>query len=426
MSWRGSLWAGADLLRRAMGKKKATEMAHQRELFVSGAKQQAIDEKISNYIFDLMEKFAGYGFNKSHSAAYALVSYQTTWLKAHYPSQFMAAVLSADMDNTDKVVILIDECRQMQLEVQAPDINLSDFAFKATDSVCVVYGLGAIKGVGQAAIESLITERIENGVYNNLFDLCNRIDLRKLNRRVLEALINAGAFDGLETNRAQMMDLLADAIKAAEQQSSMRETGQDDMFGFEVVEQTLPDNQRVVEAWTDDERLAREKTTLGLYLSGHPIDQYQAELSQFVSSKIVNLELPTQPRESRSFRIAGLIMEQRLRQTARGTNFCYVILDDNSARIEITVFSKVYEQFSDLLVKDTIIVVDGNMGFDDYNGQPRLTVEKIYTVEQARTVFARQLVIDWTKQSVSPEQTDFVNQLSAIITPFRGAAIVPS
>ncbi|MEE9424979.1 MAG: DNA polymerase III subunit alpha [Methylococcales bacterium] len=416
----GFTLGGADLLRRAMGKKKATEMAHQRELFVSGARQQEIDEKISNYIFDLMEKFAGYGFNKSHSAAYALVSYQTTWLKAHYPSQFMAAVLSADMDNTDKVVILIDECRQMQLEVQAPDINQSEFTFKAVSNTSVVYGLGAIKGAGQAAIESLIEERIKNGLFENLFDLCNRVDLKKLNRRVLEALIDAGAFDSLDANRAQVMTTLPIALKAAEQQSSMRSSGQDDMFGFDVVEQPTPQAQNVVAAWTEDERLAREKVTLGLYLSGHPIDQYQSELSQFVSSKITNLELPTQSRESRSFRIAGLIMEQRIRQTKRGANFCNIILDDSSARIEIAVFSKVYEQYSEILVKDTIIIVEGNMGFDDYNGQPRLSVEKIYTVEQARTAFARQLVIDWSKQSVNPERTDFVNQLSAIITPFKG------
>ncbi|MCH9697609.1 MAG: DNA polymerase III subunit alpha, partial [Gammaproteobacteria bacterium] len=416
----GYTLGGADLLRRAMGKKKAQEMAHQRELFVTGAKQQGIEEKISNYIFDLMEKFAGYGFNKSHSAAYALVSYQTAWLKTHYPSEFMAAVLSADMDNTDKIVILIDECRQMQLHVQAPDINHSELTFKAVTKQSILYGLGAIKGVGQAAIESLIEERQQNGVYASLFDLCNRLDSRKFNRRVLEALIDAGAFDSLDCNRAQMMATLEMALKAAEQQGAMRNSGQSDMFGFEEVEQPQPQTQIVVQEWTEDERLNREKSTLGLYLSGHPIDQYQSELNQYISSKINDLELPTQPRESRSFRIAGLIMEQRIRQTKRGAQFCNLILDDNSARIEIAVFSKVYEQYSELLVKDTIIVVEGTMGFDDYSGQSRLNVDKIYTIEQARAAFVKQLVIEWTKQSVNPDQTDFVNQLSAIITPHRG------
>jgi DNA polymerase-3 subunit alpha len=231
--------------------------------------------------------------------------------------------------------------------VQAPDINHSAFAFKAVSDSSVVYGLGAIKGAGQAAIESLIDERLENGVYKNLFDLCNRIDLKKLNRRVLDAMVDAGAFDSLDANRAQMLALLPIAIKAAEQQSSMRNSGQNDMFGFEVVEQPPQATQAVVEIWSDDERLCREKATLGLYLSGHPIDQYQSELNQFVSSKITNLELPTQSRESRPFRIAGLIMEQRLRQTKRGTQFCNLILDDSTARIEIAVFSKVYQQYSE-------------------------------------------------------------------------------
>ncbi len=416
----GFTLGGADLLRRAMGKKKAEEMAHQRELFVTGAKQQGIEEKISNYIFDLMEKFAGYGFNKSHSAAYALVSYQTAWLKTHYPSAFMAAVLSADMDNTDKMVILIDECRQMELQVTAPDINVSEFKFKAVSGKSVLYGLGAIKGVGQAAIESLILERHQNGVFKSLFDLCNRIDLKKLNRRVMEALIDAGAFDSLDVNRAQIFATLETALKAAEQQDSMRSSGQNDMFGFDVVEQPEELTRITVQEWSEDERLAREKATLGLYLSGHPIDQFRSELNQFISNKIASLELPTQPRESRFFRIAGLVMEQRLRQTKRGAQFCNLILDDNSARIEIAVFSKIYEQFSELLVKDAIIVVEGNMTFDDYNGQARLSVEKIYTIEQARSVFAKQLVIEWTKQSVNPAETDFVSQLSAIIAPFRG------
>ncbi|HFD13133.1 MAG TPA: DNA polymerase III subunit alpha, partial [Crenotrichaceae bacterium] len=242
------------------------------------------------------------------------------------------------------------------------------------------------------------------------------------NRRVMEALIDAGTFYSLDCNRAQILATLDVALKAAEQQDSMRSSGQNDMFGFEVVEQPEPKQQQTVQEWSDDERLSREKAALGLYLSGHPIDQYQAELKQFISSKINNLELPTQSRETRFFRIAGLIMELRIRQTKRGANFCNLILDDNTARIEIAVFSKTYEQYSDLLVKDTIIVVEGNMGFDDYNGQPRLNVDKIYTVEQARTALAKQLVIYWTKQSVDPERTDFVDQLSTILAPYRGGS----
>ncbi|MFZ4703956.1 MAG: DNA polymerase III subunit alpha, partial [Candidatus Methylumidiphilus sp.] len=213
----GYTLGGADLLRRAMGKKKPAEMAKQREIFVKGSTERGVEEATATYIFDLMEKFAEYGFNKSHSAAYALVSYQTAWLKAHYPSEFMAAVLSADMDNTDKVVVLIEECREMKLAIAPPNINQSEFRFTVRPGGEIVYGLGAIKGVGENAIDDLIAERSANGHFKDLFDLCKRIDLRKANRRVLEALIHAGALDSFNPNRAQHMADLADALKAAEQ-----------------------------------------------------------------------------------------------------------------------------------------------------------------------------------------------------------------
>ncbi|MCH9698386.1 MAG: DNA polymerase III subunit alpha [Gammaproteobacteria bacterium] len=417
----GYTLGGADLLRRAMGKKKPAEMARQRELFVNGASQKGIDEAIANYIFDLMEKFAGYGFNKSHSAAYALVSYQTAWLKAHYPAAFMAAVLSSDMDNTDKVVILIDECRQLDISVQAPDINRSGHRFNAVSEDCVLYGLGAIKGVGQAAIESLINERQHNGPYASLFDVCNRVDLRKLNRRVLEALIDAGAFDCLEPQRANVLASLEMALQAAEQQESMRDSGQNDMFGFsDVVEQPKQQLMENVLQWTDEERLLREKATLGLYLSGHPIDRCKPELEQIITCQIKNLDLPENSRESRFVRIAGLLLDQRLRQTKRGSQFCSLTLDDNTARTEITLFAKIYEQYAELLVKDTILVIEGNLGMDDYSGQPRLNVEKIYSVEQARSALIKHLVIEWSKRSVKPGQTDFINQLTTIISPYKG------
>ncbi|MEJ2452289.1 MAG: DNA polymerase III subunit alpha, partial [Gammaproteobacteria bacterium] len=228
----GYTLGGADLLRRAMGKKKPEEMAKQRSIFVDGAKANGVEEKTATYIFDLMEKFAGYGFNKSHSAAYALVSYQTLWLKTHYPSAFMAAVLSADMDNTDKVVSLIDECRDMQLTVEPPNINTCEHRFTAKDHQTIVYGLGSIKGVGEAAIDGVINERKQNGTFRDLFDLCQRIDMRKLNRRTLEALIMAGALDVFGQTRATLMASLPAAVQIAEQYSRNRDAGQNDMFGM--------------------------------------------------------------------------------------------------------------------------------------------------------------------------------------------------
>ncbi|MGZ5028955.1 MAG: DNA polymerase III subunit alpha, partial [Methylobacter sp.] len=215
---------GADMLRRAMGKKKPEEMAKERDKFTAGAIENQVDEKIATYVFDLMEKFAGYGFNKSHSAAYALVAYQTAWLKAHYQPEFMAAVMSADMDNTDKVVILIEECRQMKLEILPPTINVSKYKFTVNDAGQIVYGLGALKGVGEAAIEEMLVEREAYGPFSGLYDLCKRVDLRKFNRRVLEALIRAGAFDEFDDNRAGHLAELPTALKVAEQHGKNAQT----------------------------------------------------------------------------------------------------------------------------------------------------------------------------------------------------------
>ncbi len=286
---------GADLLRRAMGKKKPEEMAKQRAVFKAGAEQNGIDPELAMKIFDLVEKFAGYGFNKSHSAAYALVSYQTMWLKAHYPAAFMAAVCSADMDNTDKVVPLIEECRRMGLKVEPPQVNLSQYKFTIADDSTVVYGLGAIKGVGEAAIEAIVSERhTRRAGPTDLFEFCRRIDLKKVNRRVLESLIRAGALDGLGANRASLMLQLPLALKMAEQHHAMQAVGQNDLFGMSddqparTFSQVVPDN---VEEWDDEQRLQGEKETLGLYLTGHPIDRYEAELRQIASSRIADLSL---------------------------------------------------------------------------------------------------------------------------------------
>src|SRR5690606_29458306 len=225
----------------------------------------------------LMEKFAGYGFNKSHSAAYALLSYQTAWLKAHYPAPFMAAVLSSDMDNTDKVVPLIEECREMKLEVQPPSINASDYMFRASGPRTIVYGLGAVKGVGQAAIEAILEERRQGGPFRDLFDFCRRVDPRRVNRRTLEALTRAGCFDCLGLTRATAMAQLPMAVQAADQALRDVAVGQDDLFGLAPAEETVPADAPVLPEWEEAERLAQEKEVLGLYLTGHPVTQYRSE-----------------------------------------------------------------------------------------------------------------------------------------------------
>ena len=403
---------GADLLRRAMGKKKPEEMAKQRSIFVDGAKANNVDEKVATYIFDLMEKFAGYGFNKSHSAAYALVSYQTAWLKAHYPAEFMSAVLSADMDNTDKVVSLIDECRDMQLHVEPPNINLCEYRFTVTDDKTVVYGLGAIKGVGEAAIETLITERKQNGAFGDLFDLCQRVDLRKVNRRTMEALIMSGALDVFGQTRATLMATLPAALQIAEQHTRNLSVGQNDMFGMVSQVETGPGSYHDLPEWDDEQRLACEKQTLGLYLTGHPIERYVDELTRFVSSRIVNLK----PTYDQTVVVAGLIIAIRTMNTRRGDKMAFITIDDRSARIELAVFSDAYVRYQDVLTKDRIIIVEGEVSVDEYSGGYRMSARAIYDVEQAREHFAKRLQVSVEEQDAS---NGFVPALQHVLQPFR-------
>ena len=422
---------GADMLRRAMGKKKAEEMAKEREKFTTGAVENQIDEPIATYVFDLMEKFAGYGFNKSHSAAYALVAYQTAWLKAHFPAEFMAAVLSADMDNTDKVVVLIEECRQMKLTILPPTLNVSNYRFAVNDKNHIVYGLGAIKGVGQAAIEDMLKERENNGPFSGLYDLCKRVDLRKFNRRVLDALIRAGAFDEFDDNRARHLAELPTALRAAEQHGKMTQTGQNDLFSLPGSDSETENNDNnaadntdaystVVEPWSDKERLASEKQTLGLFLTGHPIDQYEPELKNFTHGKIGALQVS---RGSVEARIAGLVVEVRTRQTKQGKTMGFAILDDKTGRLECAVFGEVYDKYKGLFTRDNLLIAEGALGIDNFSGGLRLTVEKLYDMDQARESFSRGLKLTWNAAAEdTQEPTPYIEKLSAVLAPFKGGS----
>ncbi|MEJ2345149.1 MAG: DNA polymerase III subunit alpha [Gammaproteobacteria bacterium] len=418
----GYTLGGADLLRRAMGKKKPEEMAKQRAIFTEGALKRGVDDKTATHIFDLMEKFAGYGFNKSHSAAYALVSYQTAWLKTHYPAAFMAAVMSSDMDNTDKVVTLIEECRDMRLEVMPPSVNTSYYRFTVADDDTILYGLGAIKGVGQGAIDSIIAEREAGGPFAGLFDYCRRIDLRKANRRVQEATIRAGALDQLGSNRASLMAQLPDALKAAEQHLRNHDAGIVDLFGGDDSAELAPPAALVeLPEWDEDQRLSGEKETLGLYLTGHPIDRYEEELSKVTSGRIAELVAGGDAwggagAQERSVVVAGLVIAVRAVNTRRGGRMGILTLDDRTARIEATLFPEVFDQYRSIIAKDRIVVVQGMLGLDDYSGGYRLTGESVYTIDQARERFARRLVIELPDERSG---NGFVRSLAEVLTPFR-------
>lgn len=377
---------GADMLRRAMGKKKPEEMAKERVKFMEGSGARGVDPAQAGGIFDLMEKFAGYGFNKSHSAAYALVSYQTAWLKVNYPAEFMAAVLSSEMANTDKIVVFIEECRAMGLTIRPPSVNESAFRFVANDAGEVIYGLGAIRGVGEGPVASLLAAREADGRFTDLFDFCRRIDLRKLNKRALEALVRAGALDDQGANRAVIMASLENAVAAAEQQARNEDCGMVDLFG-DVLEAAPSGDWSEAMEWSEDERLQAEKETLGLYLTGHPIDQYEAELSRLVTCRLAELQ-PT--RRGQNTTVAGLLMGHRIMKGARGSR-AFLTIDDRTARVEVTVFSEVLEQVKPLLSSDSVLVIEGEVSMDEYAGMLKVVAKSIQPLVDARTRLSKGL-----------------------------------
>ncbi|MDR0237331.1 DNA polymerase III subunit alpha [Acinetobacter sp.] len=401
----GYTLGGADLLRRAMGKKKVEEMVKQRATFIEGAAKKDIDEGTANHIFDYMEKFAGYGFNKSHAAAYALVAYQTAWLKAHYPSEFMAAVMSSEMQNTDNIVFLIDDCRINNLVVLPPSVNMSFYQFYASDATTIIYGLGAIKGVGEQAMQSVIDSREQDGPYKDLFDFCHRVDLKKINKRTLEALIRAGALDCLGIERSSLMAQLPEAVQAAEQARSNRETGIMDLFG--EVEEVQRKPAKPVKAWSDEVRLKGEKDTLGLYLTGHPIDVYRPELKSFIPHKINEL---TPTRRGVTTVFAGLVVD-----VANFPNRMVITLDDGTARIEVSSNHERFQRFKDIIQNEKVVVIEGEIyereGFDRPMG--RLT--KAFTLNEIRQKRANNIAIKLNPEVISKT---LASDIQKILLPF--------
>lgn len=422
----GYTLGGADMLRRAMGKKKPEEMAKQRSVFEEGAKGQGVDPELAIKIFDLVEKFAGYGFNKSHSAAYAIVSYQTAWLKAHYPAHFMAATMSSDMDKTDKVVTFIEECRTMKLKLLPPDVNSGEFHFTVDDEGRIIYGLGAIKGLGEGPVESIIAARNEGGPFKDLFDFCARVDPRKVNKRALEAIIRSGAADSLgptynsphyliDHDRAVMFASMGEAVKTAEQAAANSNAGMMDLFGAVIAEeQSTKDvyaDFRRTRTWTMKERLNAEKETLGLYLTGHPIDEYESELEHLVSSRIAQLK-PEKGNQT----IAGLIISQRVVRTKRGDNMAIVTLDDRTGRMDITIFAETFNNTRDLLLKDGLLIISGQVRYDDFSGMLKMSAENVRLLADVRQEKVRELLLE-LESGVLP--ASFTRDFAEILDPYR-------
>ena len=426
----GYTLGGADLLRRAMGKKKAEDMAEQREIFVSGATERGVAQPTATRIFDLMEKFAAYGFNKSHSAAYAVLAYQTAYLKAHYPAAFMAAVMSADLDNTDRLVTLKDDCRALELHLVAPDINQSDYAFSVADTGTILYGLGALKGVGRAAVEALVAERKTNGPYGGLVEFCRRVENDKLNRRALEAMIKSGAMDGFGQSRCALMQQVAEALASANQQARAAAAGQDDMFGVEVeaVVADAPAQAADREEWPEHIFLSKEKEALGLYLSGHPFDAVRADARSFVDGNLRDLAAEPAPQKlkgernyghsRREITVAGLVAELKKRG-----NRVSVILDDDSARMEVSFFSEAFQNFRHLLEKDEIVVISGTLRYDDFSASWTVNAKNVVQIDRVIESRAKSMVLSLVPNGQGDQ---LLVKLHDVLLPYREGSCVVS
>jgi DNA polymerase-3 subunit alpha len=382
----------ADLLRRAMGKKKAEEMAEHRAVFAAGAARNGIAEAKANEIFDLMEKFAGYGFNKSHAAAYALLAYHTAWLKAHYPAEFTAANMSVAMDDTDKLKIYHDDALALGLSFEPPNINTGGYRFEPVGDKGVRFGLGAIKGTGQSAVEAIIQAREQGGDFRSLFDFCARVDRTRINKRAVEALIKAGGFDALHGERAAMVASIGLAFDYAETQAAHADQGGLFDFGADEADahgaSTREPELVVADAWSIKQRLTFEKAALGFYFSGHLFDQSADEVRQFAKRRIADLIDSREPQL-----LAGIVGDLRVVNGQRGRVAIFK-LDDKSEPIEAVANEELLNANRDVLKDDELVIVQGKVQPDRFSGGLRLNVTQVWDLAAARCRFGKYLRVD--------------------------------
>ncbi len=403
----GYTLGGADMLRRAMGKKKAEEMAKHRTTIAEGAKQKGYDPALAEQLFDLMTKFAEYGFNKSHTAAYAVVTYHTAWLKRYHCAAFMAATLSSDMDNTDTVKIFYEDVLFNKIKMLGPDVNASAYRFEPVDRDTIRYGLGAVKGTGQQAVECILAAREKDGPFKDLFDFCRRVDKRMVNRRTIEALIKAGAFDAIDGDRHKLIASVGIAMEFAEQ--SERNALQTSLFDIGPAAEELAPQYIQVKPWEEKEQLMQEKQALGFFFSGHPYNACRAELSRFIRRSLSRLE-PAKELTA----IAGIVVGVRTQMTRRG-KMLFVQLDDGTAMVEVSVFNELYDAQRSKIVTDEILVVEGKVSYDDFSGGNRVVADTLMTLGEARARYAKHLLLRMNGQADA-------RRLKAVLAPFAAGS----
>ena len=401
----------ADLLRRAMGKKKHEEMAGQRDKFIAGAMQRGFPERKVVKIFDLMEQFAGYGFNKSHSAAYALLAYQTAYLKTHYPVEFMAALLTSETGNTDKVVKYINECREMGIAVEPPEINVSDANFTPHGGA-IRFGLAAVKNVGHTAIESILAARKKLGRFRSLFEFCEKVDLRLLNRRVIESLIKSGALDSLGT-RAQLMAVIDRALERAQKTQRDAESGQHGLFGVFGEEpssaapaEQLPD----VPDWDEPQRLAAEKEILGFFITGHPLEKYREKLEQFRALDSEAIGAMRQGTGRDEIYAGGLLTGVRVLKSKKGEQYAQAVLEDLAGAVDVLVFPEAYRRLGERVKLEVPVLIRGSVRVEE-GANPKLTVADIVPLEEAQPKLPRALRIRVPLEAASAATIDALCQV---------------
>ena len=399
----GYTLGGADMLRRAMGKKNAEEMARHRGTIAEGAKKKGYDPALAEQLFDLMTKFAEYGFNKSHTAAYAVVTYHTAWLKAHHCAAFMAATISSDLDNTDSVKIFYEDTIANKIKVLGPDVNVSNYRFEPVDRSTIRYGLGAVKGTGEQAVNVILKARETGGPFKDIFDFCQRCDKRMVNRRTTEALIKAGAFDSIDPDRHKILASVGVAMEFAEQ--AERNAMQTSLFDIGTAAEEHAPQYIQVKPWGEKEQLMQEKTALGFFFSGHPYNTSKKELSRFIRRPLNRLE-PSKEMTT----IAGIVVGVRTQMTRRG-KMLFVQIDDGTAMVEVSVFNELFEAERAKIVTDEVLVIEGKVSYDDFSGGNRIIADKLMTLGEARARFAKFLLLKMNGNADA-------RKLKSLLTPF--------